>query len=121
MATVRLMPNESVLVVGRPSVAAVWPKYLLTLGLYGFWHRRRVAVLTSQRVMLGQGVLSREERSIPIKSIREAVYFRRGVSAFCDITSSNGWPQHRTKVGPLPTRTARRFAYELQSLVSGSS
>ena len=115
-----MMPNESVLVVGRPSVAAVWPKYLLTLGLYGFWHRRRVAVLTSERVMLGQGVLSRQERTIPIRSISEAVYSRRGVAAFCDITSSNRWSHYRTKVGPLPTRTARRFAYELQSRLSGS-
>lgn len=118
MATVRLMPNESVLVVGRPSVAAVWPKYLLTLGLYGFWHKRRVAVLTSQRVMLGEGVLSRRERSIPIKSVTDALYSRRGVAAFCDITSSDRFTHNRTRVGPLSTRTARRFAYELQSRLS---
>lgn len=118
MATVRLMPDESVLVVGRPSLAAVWPKYLLTLGLYGFWHRRRVAVLTSRRVLLGEGLLSRQERSIPIRSITEAVYSRRGVSAFCDVTSATEWSHSRSRVGPLSARTARRFAYELQSRLS---
>lgn len=115
MATVRLMPNESVLVVGRPALAAVWPRYLLTLGLYGFWHKRRVAVLTSQRILLGEGVFSRRERTIPIRSVTDAAYSRRGVAAFCDVTSTHDRAHHRTKVGPLPARTARRFAWELQS------
>lgn len=120
MASIRLMPNESVLVVGRPALAAVWPKYLLTLGLYGFWHKRRVAVLTSQRVMLGEGVLSRREQSIPIRSVLDAVYSRRGVAAFCDVISSNQRSHHRTKVGPLTARTARRFTFELQSRLPDS-
>jgi len=120
MTTVRLRPDESVLVVSRPAVAAVWFRYLLTLGLYGFWHKRRVAVLTSQRVMLGEGVFSRREQSIPIRGITDAVFSRRGLFAFCDITSANQWSHHRTKVGPMPTRTARRFVYELQSRLSTS-
>ena len=120
MATVRLMPNESVVVVGRPGVAAVWPKYLLTLGLYGFWHKRHVAVLTSRRILLGHGVVSRREQAIPIRHVTNASYDRRGVGAFCDITTSDQWTNHRTKVGPLSTRVARRFTYELQSRLSGT-
>lgn len=120
MTTVRMMPHESVVVVGRPAFAAVWPKYLLTLGLYGFWHKRRVTVLTNERLLLGEGVLSRQERSIPLRAITDAVYYRRGPAAFCDVTSASRWSHRRTKVGPLPTRTARRLAFEIQSRLSGS-
>jgi hypothetical protein len=65
MAIWLMAPDERVLVVGRPSLASVWPRYLLTLGLYGFWHRRRVSVLTSKGVMLGKGILSRQETVDP--------------------------------------------------------
>lgn len=120
MASVRLMPHESVLMVTRPAVAAVWPRYLLTLGLYGLWHKRRVTVLTSQRLMLGEGVFSRREHSIPIRAMRDADYSRRGLFSFCDVTSSDGRSHHLTRVGPMPTKIARRFVYELQSRLSTS-
>lgn len=120
MARVRLMPTESVLIVGRPALAAVWPRYLLTLGLYGFWHKRRVTVLTDKRLMLGQGLLSRQERSIPMGSITDAVYYRRGPTAFCDVTTTDRWAKHRTKVGPLSLKKGRRLVYEIQSRLSTS-
>jgi hypothetical protein len=115
MAIWLMAPDERVLVVGRPSLASVWPRYLLTLGLYGFWHRRRVSVLTSKRVMLGKGILSRQERSIPIHSINDVIFARRGLSGLCEIRSSTNWARTITRVGPLSARTARRFAYELQA------
>jgi hypothetical protein len=114
MAIWRLPPNEKVLVVGRPGLAAVWPRYVMTLGLYGFWHRRRVAVLTTKRVLLGKGVLSRQERSIPIRAISDAVYARKGLSGFCDISSSTHSVRSATRIGPLSARKARRLANELQ-------
>jgi hypothetical protein len=68
--------------------------------------------------MLGKGFLSRQERTIPIHSISDAVYGRKGLSGFCDVGSSNNWSRSVTRVGPLSARTARRFANELQELLS---
>lgn len=118
MTTLPLASEEKVLVVGRPALTSVWLRYVLSLGIYGFWRRRRLSVLTDRRVMLGQGFLSRQERSIPINMISDATYARRGLAGSCRITSSNGWVRSTTNVGPLPTRIARRFTYELQGRLS---
>ena len=121
MSALPLLPDERVLVVGRPPLREVWPLYILTLGLYGFWHKRRVAALTSKRLLLGRGVFSRQEDFIPVRSVTDATYSRRGLAGFCEITSSSDWSHRRTRVGPLSPRTARRFALELQGRISTTS
>lgn len=118
MSALSLLPGEKVVAVGRPALVSVWPRYLLTLGLYGFWHKRRVAVVTDKRLLLGKGLLSRREHSIPMSHISDALYFRRGLAGFCEVTSSNEWSHNKTTVGPLPTGTARLFVHAVQSFTS---
>jgi hypothetical protein len=112
-------PNEKVLVVGRPGIAVVWPKYLLTAGLYGLWHKRNVAVLTDQRVFLGKGLLSRSERSIPLRRVRRASYSRHGLAGYCDLSerTANTWEHSSTRIGPLRARTARRLVNEVENRI----
>jgi hypothetical protein len=116
MASLKLHPSESVLVVGKPPIAVVWPKYLFTAGLYGLWRRRQVVVLTDQRVIMGKGIMSRRERSIPIRKIDGAAYKRRGLSAYCEL----GIPDKEaftpvTRLGPLSGSVARRFVEEIEA------
>ncbi len=118
MASLKLRPDEEALVVGRPALSVVWPKYLLTLGLYGIWRKRNTAVLTNQRLMLAEGVVSRRERTIPMKRIRGAAYIRRGMSAYCEVALTDreglGPP---TRIGPFRSRTARKFVEEIEESI----
>jgi hypothetical protein len=113
---VQLRPEEELLVVGRPALAAVWWKFLVTLGFYTIWRRRDVSVLTDQRVILGKGVFSRREQSIPMRRIDEAVYVRRGMRAYCEVASHSGeWRHHVARVGPLRWGAARKFTREIDA------
>ena len=118
MASLKLRPNEEQLVIGRPALSSVWPKYLFTAGLYNIWRKRHTAVLTNQRLMLAEGVVSRRERTIPMKRIRGASYVRKGVSAYCDValTDRDGMGPP-TRIGPFRSRTARRFVEEIEDSV----
>ena len=110
---IKVQEGESVLLVTRPTIVAVWPKFLLTLGLYGFWHRRNTWVLTDRRVLIGKGIITRSESSIPLRSVNDAVYQRKGLFAYCEIASvRRGRPDVR-RVGPLSIWRAHQFAQEI--------
>jgi hypothetical protein len=107
--------GESVVLVARPSLAAVWPKYLLTLGLYGLWRRQDLSVLTDRRVLVGKGIFSRTENSIPIARISDANYLRKGIAGYVEIASTLRGRTNIRRVGPLSARQARRFTAEILS------
>jgi hypothetical protein len=111
---VNIEHGESALLVARPSIAAVWYRYLLTLGLYHFWRKRNVAILTDRRVLTGKGLLNRTERSIPIARINDAVYQRKGLYAYCEIASTMRGRQHVLRVGPISPRMARKLTDQIQ-------
>jgi hypothetical protein len=114
MARRTLGPDETILAVGRPGLLGVWHKYLLTGGLYGLWHKRHVAVLTDKRLMMGKGIISRQESSIPIKSIEGATYSRTGLAGYCILRDRF---RQTTRVGPFRPRTAWRFVEELENRI----
>jgi hypothetical protein len=110
---IKVQEGESVLLVAHPQIAAVWPKFLLTLGVYWFWHRRNTWVLTDRRVLIGKGMISRTEHSIPLRSVNDAVYQRRGPFGYCEIASVRRGRPDVQRVGPLSIWQAHQFAQEI--------
>jgi hypothetical protein len=112
-AGVDIERGESIVMVARPAISAVWFRYLITVGLYGFWRRRDVSILTDRRVLVGKGIVSRKELSFPYGRINDASYVRRGLYAYCEIASTLRGRAHVQRVGPLTSRQARRFTAEI--------
>ena len=98
--------GETVLMVARPSIVAVWYRYVITLGLYGLWRRQDLSVLTDRRVLVGKGIVRRTERSIPLRDINDAVYLRKLFFAYAEISSTVRGRNHVLQVGPLSVRQA---------------
>jgi Bacterial PH domain len=114
---VDLQRGESLVLVARPARSVVWPRYLVTLGVYGIWRKRHTFVLTDRRVLIGRGVLVRTERSIPLDRVHDAVYRRRGLAAYCELVGvgrGGRHVEHRVEqIGPLSPLRARRFTAEV--------
>jgi hypothetical protein len=104
-------------VVLRPSRWLSVPKYLVTLGFYGFWRKRHTYILTNQRMLLGNGVFVRTERSVPIGQIEDAAFVRRGAGAYCEVTVRSHGRMRTNLVGPLSPRSARRLTTEIQARI----
>jgi Bacterial PH domain len=104
-------------VVLRPSRWLSLPKYLGTLGMYGFWRKRHTYVLTNQRMLLGKGIFVRTERSLPINQIEDAAFVRRGAGAYCEVTVRSHGRMRTDRVGPLSARSARRLTAEIQARI----
>jgi hypothetical protein len=105
--------GETILMVARPAIAAVWYRYLVTLGVYGLWRRQDVSVLTDRRVLVGKGIVRRTERTIPLANINDAVYLRKLFFAYCEISYAVRGRNQVLQVGPLSTRQARRLTQEV--------
>jgi Bacterial PH domain len=110
-----LRDGESVVVVLRPSRWLSLPKYLVTLGFYGFWRKRHTYILTNQRMLLGKGIFVRTERSVPISQIEDAAFVRRGAGSYSEVTVRAHRRMRTEMVGPLSPRSARRLTTEIQA------
>jgi PH (Pleckstrin Homology) domain-containing protein len=108
-----LGPGESVVLVARPSLFVTWPKYVLTLGLYGVWRKRETAVVTNRRILISRGVLSRSERSIPFDHIDDAMFVRRGFAGYTDVLLRRS--NRVERIGPHHPNEARRLTSEILS------
>jgi hypothetical protein len=112
-----LRPEESVVLVVRPSRWLSLPRYLYTLGLYGFWRKRHTYVLTDSRMLLGKGVFNRTERSVPMSQIEDAVFLRRVAGAYSEVTVRIHGRMRTHMVGPLSSKSARRLTAEIQARI----
>ena len=108
-----LRKDEPVLVQASPSRIATFYKYLFTLGLYGLWRKRNTSVVTDRRVVMGRGILSREERSIPMSRIVDARYVRRGFHSYATLIFVDRGRHQAEDVGPLSPRRAKSFTNEI--------
>ena len=109
----RLFDDEDVLMVTRPGRIASFPKYLATLGMYGFWRKRDTSAVTDQRVLLANGILSRNERSIPLSHVDDVSVARRGLYSYVNLSITQRGASIAQRVGPLSPGAARRFAREI--------
>ena len=110
-----LQPGETMIMMTRPARRVTFPKYLYTLGLYGIWRKRHLFVLTDRRILAGEGVFNRSERSIPLTRVEDATFRRRGLAAYCDVVVTSRGGRRTERLGPLSARAARRFAREVQA------
>jgi hypothetical protein len=108
-----LFDDEQVKVVARPGRLASFPRYLVTLGLYGSWRKRNTSAITDQRVLFGKGIVRRDERSVPLGNVEDVTVARRGLYSYVDLTIAQRGRTTVQRVGPLPPRAARRFAREI--------
>ena len=113
----RLRTDESVIVVAKPSRVARLPRYLLSLGFYGFWRKRDTCVVTDRRMLLGRGMFNRKERSIPIPRVNDVSYVRRWLACYSDVLIDTKRGQELVRIGPLSCRNARLFTSELQDRI----
>jgi hypothetical protein len=108
-----LFEGEEVLIVARPGRLATLPRYVLTLGLYGFWRKRDTSAVTDRRILLGKGLIRRDENSIPLSMVEDVSVARRGLYSYADVTVERRGRTMLTRVGPLTPHAARRFSKEI--------
>jgi hypothetical protein len=113
IAGVDVERGESVILVARPAISAVWYRYLITLGIYGFWRSHDVSIVTDRRVLVGKGIVSRKETSLPYARINDASYVRKGLYAYCEVAATHRGRGYVERIGPLSSRQARRFTAEV--------
>lgn len=99
--------------VARPGRLATLPKYVATLGLYALWRKRDTSVVTDQRVLLGRGILRRDERSIPLDFVDDVTFARRGIYSYADLAVQERGGNTVRRIGPMTPRAAHRFAKEI--------
>jgi uncharacterized membrane protein YdbT with pleckstrin-like domain len=104
-----LHAGEEVVLVVKPSKFVLFPKYLFSLGLYALWRNRDTTVLTDRRVLIGKGLFSRSERSIPLSRVRDAMLSRRGYASYTNLILNGADHERTTRIGPLLPRKAREL------------
>ena|SRR5436190_14097928 len=109
----RLFDGEEVVLVVRPSRVARIPLYIVTLGLYTFWRRRDESVLTDQRILLGKGIIRRDERSIGLHRVQDVSVAHRGFYSYADVTIDERGRAAVKRIGPITPNASRRFTREI--------
>ncbi len=114
---VALFPDESAVMVANPARVATLPKYIASLGLYELWRRRNTTVVTDRRILLGEGIFRRTEKSIPLSKVMDVVFTRRGVTCYAEVAVNDRGRTSVRHVGPMSCSTARRLVSEILSRV----
>ena len=107
---IRLQPDELVLASFRRSGWPVVVRKVLTLGLFTFWWRACVFVVTDQRVYIKEGILSESELSLPMRFIQDAALRRSVLGVGSVVVSTAGGAEGDTLLGPLKPAAARELA-----------
>jgi uncharacterized membrane protein YdbT with pleckstrin-like domain len=76
--TVRLHENERVVTTVLPSHWWTLGRYIFTLGLWYFWRKRHVYVLTNERVIAVKGIINTREASAPLSRIQD-LHLKRSI------------------------------------------
>jgi len=108
-----LQESEEIVFAVTPSRAANFYRYLYTFGLYEFWRRRDTAVVTNRRVLMGRGLFNRDEYSVSITQIENARFARKGFNSYAQLTVVDRAGRRSERVGPMSSRSARRFVAEI--------
>ena len=110
--------GETVLFSAVPAATPlVWGKWLITLGIYEIFRRHTVFLVTSRRVVVRQGVIHRNERSLPVGRIQD-ISTRRGMLTGSVELSSAGGGLGVESFGPLWNPSVKRMAGAIEDLVA---
>jgi hypothetical protein len=104
-----LAPDEQIIAVERQSRKLAVPRYLATLGLYEMWRRRHLSAVTDRRLLLGRGVIRRDEKAIPLRRVHDVSFTRRGIASCANVVVRGHWGSETVRIGPLSARRARGF------------
>jgi hypothetical protein len=67
------------------------------------WRKRDTAVLTERRILVGKGILRRDDRSIPLDKVDDVSY----------VTVADKGRGVVRRIGPMTPRATHRFAREV--------
>lgn len=103
--------------------SAYWTRvrYLFSLGLWGVWRKRHRFVLTNQRVILTEGIMTKEERAVPLSRVQDVALQRSRFHGSSVALSTAGGSLGEEIIGPLTRAGAMAFADALQMRIGKSS
>jgi hypothetical protein len=97
----------------RPERRARLGSYLATLGLYELWWRRAHLIVTDRRLMAVRGVVSRDQRSIPLRRV-ERLTLRGGGRSSTVLVETMGGALGTQPFGPMSRRQARALSEAIE-------
>ena len=112
-ATLKLNQGESVILDETPSAFWTWPLYVFTLGLWSIWRSRHRFILTSQRVIVRKGIISKSEQTVQLARIQDVNVVRSLIAGGSIAISSAGGALSIRKIGPLTRAKAAEFAEKM--------
>ncbi len=110
ISSIRLQQDEQVVLDMLPSAFWTAPLYVVTLGLWAVWRQRHHFILTNQRVVVAQGIVTRREKAVPLSRVQDVRLIRSYLVGGRVLMSSAGGPLSIQTVGPLSREHARVFA-----------
>jgi membrane protein YdbS with pleckstrin-like domain len=110
VSSIRLQQGEEIVLDMLPSAFWTAPLYVVTLGLWAVWRPRHHFILTNQRVVVTQGIVTKREKAVPLSRIQDLRLIRSYLIGGRVLMSSAGGPLSIQTVGPLSRERARAFA-----------
>lgn len=109
-----LAADEQIIAVERPSRTLALPRYLATLGLYEMWRKRQLSAAADRRLLLGRGVIRRDEKAIPLRRVQDVSFTRRGIASYANVVVRGHRGSETGRISPLSARRARGFTATIE-------
>jgi hypothetical protein len=103
----RLQPGEQIVYECLPSARWTWSLYLVTFGLWAIWRKANRFVVTTYRVVVVRGIVSRYERAVPLTHVQDVTLRTPVLGPSYVHLSIQG-------MGPLSRANARELADVIQ-------
>ncbi|MGD0882056.1 MAG: PH domain-containing protein [Acidimicrobiales bacterium] len=110
VSSIRLQQGEEVVLDMLPSAFWTAPLYVITFGLWAIWRSRHRFILTNQRVLIVQGIVTRREKALPLSRVQDVRLIRSYLIGGRVLMSSAGGALSIQAIGPLSRERARVFA-----------
>lgn len=119
-SNLKLAPGERPLFVRNPPRPMVFAQLAFTFGLYEIWRRRTFFILTTERVVLAKGLISRSVKSIPIAKVQDIDVETVLWSGRVRLSSAGAPGLGLIALSPMWMEDAQLFADGLQRVQGGA-